>query len=36
VIIVGLVLFVQPFKAFLWSGILATWSFLNALTGGSW
>jgi Zn-dependent protease len=36
VIIVGLVLFVKPFKVFLWSGILATWGFLNALTGGAW
>jgi Zn-dependent protease len=36
VIIVGLVLFVHPFKVFLWSGIQATWDFLFALTGGVW
>jgi Zn-dependent protease len=36
VIIVGLVLFVKPFKVFLWSGILTTYGFLDALTGGAW
>jgi Zn-dependent protease len=36
VIIVGLVLFVKPFKVFLWSGIQATWGFLDTLTGGAW
>jgi Zn-dependent protease len=36
VIIVGLVLFVDAFKNFLWTGILATWHFLETLTGGVW
>jgi Zn-dependent protease len=36
VIIVGLVLFVRPFKLFLFTGIDATWNLLNTLSGGVW